>query len=252
MHARDFNLGHGPRIVFYKFFLHNYVSRIEPNVCEFPQYHGILHVGRVASAGQVDAAAAAHYLHQVGIEENHDELISEFETDEFRMICFKIKRCHINRTKTVQSVPMPKYKAPCKFNYVAISWPDYRAGKCPKAELCEFTHGVFEYWLHPARYRTRSSVHALLALSVKEKFVSLLTRIVSSGPRPGIDSAGHTQLDPIVVAKMVLTIEINEYAVGGGGRAGRLGLGCQVLRWLCRALRWVHRQCCRLHGRGRR
>ena len=25
---------------------------------------------------------------------------------------------------------------------------------CPRGEACEYAHNLFEYWLHPARYRT--------------------------------------------------------------------------------------------------
>ncbi len=29
-------------------------------------------------------------------------------------------------------------------------------GTCKRGELCPFAHGVFEAWLHPARYRTQA------------------------------------------------------------------------------------------------
>ncbi|GAB4858862.1 Zinc finger CCCH domain-containing protein, partial [Ancistrocladus abbreviatus] len=132
---------------------------VNPNVYEFPQHYG-LHLDHGAAAHQVDATAAHYLMNQVADPEVN-EMISEFETDEFRMFSFKIKRCPINRSHDWTMCPYAhkgekaKRRDPCKFNYVAISCPDYRAGECPKAEFCEFAHGVFEYWLHPARYRTR-------------------------------------------------------------------------------------------------
>ena len=37
-----------------------------------------------------------------------------------------------------------------------MACPDYRNGECRRGETCHFAHGVFEYWLHPAKYRTRA------------------------------------------------------------------------------------------------
>ncbi|XP_042411867.1 zinc finger CCCH domain-containing protein 2-like isoform X2 [Zingiber officinale] len=33
--------------------------------------------------------------------------------------------------------------------------PDFRKGGCKRGDACEYAHGVFECWLHPARYRTQ-------------------------------------------------------------------------------------------------
>uniref|UniRef100_A0A3Q7HYK4 C3H1-type domain-containing protein n=1 Tax=Solanum lycopersicum TaxID=4081 RepID=A0A3Q7HYK4_SOLLC len=32
--------------------------------------------------------------------------------------------------------------------------PSYKFASCIKGDHCELCHGVFEYWLHPAKYRT--------------------------------------------------------------------------------------------------
>ncbi|GAB2265457.1 Zinc finger CCCH domain-containing protein [Dionaea muscipula] len=85
----------------------------------------------------------------------------EYESDEFRMYTFKIKRCGVHRSHDWTMCPFAhkgekaRRRDPRRINYVAITCPQYRLGYCPKAEQCEFAHGVFEYWLHPARYRTR-------------------------------------------------------------------------------------------------
>ncbi|SPT16422.1 unnamed protein product [Triticum aestivum] len=61
---------------------------------------------------------------------------------------------------------------PRRFNYIAISCPEYRVNARTHAQLrlagaghppptctrglrCRFAHGVFELWLHPSRFRTR-------------------------------------------------------------------------------------------------
>ncbi|XP_068669631.1 zinc finger CCCH domain-containing protein 54-like [Aristolochia californica] len=84
------------------------------------------------------------------------------ESDEFRMYAFKIKRCPKNRAHDWTQCPYAhrgekaRRRDPCKFNYTGIACPDFRQGSCPRGDSCEFAHGVFEFWLHPARYRTRA------------------------------------------------------------------------------------------------
>lgn len=40
--------------------------------------------------------------------------------------------------------------------YTGIACPDMkRDGACARGELCPYAHNVFEYWLHPTRYRTQ-------------------------------------------------------------------------------------------------
>ncbi|KAJ9539833.1 hypothetical protein OSB04_026339 [Centaurea solstitialis] len=58
-----------------------------------------------------------------------------YGTDEFRMYMFKAG---------------PE-EAPVQLRAV----PGVPQGTCLKADSCEYAHGVFESWLHPAQYRTR-------------------------------------------------------------------------------------------------
>lgn len=44
---------------------------------------------------------------------------------------------------------------PRRFHYGGTACPDFRKGACRRGDGCEFAHGVFECWLHPARYRTQ-------------------------------------------------------------------------------------------------
>lgn len=44
---------------------------------------------------------------------------------------------------------------PRRFHYSGAACPDFRKGTCRRGDACEFAHGVFECWLHPARYRTQ-------------------------------------------------------------------------------------------------
>ncbi|KAJ8438883.1 hypothetical protein Cgig2_007728 [Carnegiea gigantea] len=90
--------------------------------------------------------------------EQHD-----FESDQFRMYSFKIKKCPLNRAHDWLICPYShqgeraRRRDPLAIPYVAVPCPNYkgRSGTCPRGDLCGYTHGVFEYWLHPAKYRTR-------------------------------------------------------------------------------------------------
>ncbi|XP_073044022.1 zinc finger CCCH domain-containing protein 20-like [Primulina eburnea] len=81
--------------------------------------------------------------------------------DQFRMFEFKVKKCARGKAHDWTDCPFahPGEKArrrdPKKFHYTATPCPDFRKGSCFKADSCEFAHGVFECWLHPARYRTQ-------------------------------------------------------------------------------------------------
>ncbi|XP_057971211.1 zinc finger CCCH domain-containing protein 54 isoform X2 [Malania oleifera] len=85
-----------------------------------------------------------------------------YASDEFRMYAFKIKRCPKTRAHDWTECPFAhrgekaRRRDPRRFNYVAIACPEFRHGECRMGEACGFAHGVFEYWLHPARYRTRA------------------------------------------------------------------------------------------------
>ncbi|XP_043707196.1 zinc finger CCCH domain-containing protein 20-like [Telopea speciosissima] len=87
--------------------------------------------------------------------------LGPFSTDEFRMYEFKVRRCARGRSHDWTECPYahPGEKArrrdPRKFHYSGTACPDFRKGNCTRGDSCEFAHGVFECWLHPARYRTQ-------------------------------------------------------------------------------------------------
>ncbi|KAJ4952864.1 hypothetical protein NE237_029696 [Protea cynaroides] len=90
-----------------------------------------------------------------------DMPVGPFSTDEFRIYEFKVRRCARGRSHDWTECPYahPGEKArrrdPCKFHYSGTACPDFRKGNCKRGDSCEFAHGVFECWLHPARYRTQ-------------------------------------------------------------------------------------------------
>lgn len=84
-----------------------------------------------------------------------------YGTDEFRMYTFKVKPCSRAYSHDWTECPFvhpgenARRRDPRKFSYSCVPCPDFRKSACLKADLCEYAHGVFECWLHPAQYRTR-------------------------------------------------------------------------------------------------
>ncbi|KAJ4825385.1 hypothetical protein Tsubulata_012540 [Turnera subulata] len=86
---------------------------------------------------------------------------SLYASDEFRMYMFKIRPC--SRTYTHDWTECPfvhpgenaRRRDPRKFHYSCMPCPDHRKGLCKRGDLCEYSHGIFECWLHPSQYRTR-------------------------------------------------------------------------------------------------
>ncbi|KAF3454213.1 hypothetical protein FNV43_RR04660 [Rhamnella rubrinervis] len=93
--------------------------------------------------------------------DSSDAPVDAYSCDHFRMYEFKVRRCARGRSHDWTECPYahPGEKArrrdPRKYHYSGTACPDFRKGHCKKGETCEFAHGVFECWLHPARYRTQ-------------------------------------------------------------------------------------------------
>ncbi|KAF8413845.1 hypothetical protein HHK36_001839 [Tetracentron sinense] len=91
-----------------------------------------------------------------------DEESDPYSSDDFRMYEFKIRRCMRSRSHDWTDCPFahPGEKArrrdPRRFHYSGNVCTDFRRGGCRRGDACEFAHGVFECWLHPARYRTQA------------------------------------------------------------------------------------------------
>ncbi|XWS74801.1 hypothetical protein CRYUN_Cryun01aG0028800 [Craigia yunnanensis] len=84
-----------------------------------------------------------------------------YGTDDFRMYTFKVKPCSRAYSHDWTECPFvhpgenARRRDPRKYPYSCVPCPDFRKGACPKGDACEYAHGVFESWLHPAQYRTR-------------------------------------------------------------------------------------------------
>nr|GEY11308.1 zinc finger CCCH domain-containing protein 29-like [Tanacetum cinerariifolium] len=84
-----------------------------------------------------------------------------YGSDEFRMYTFKVKPCSRAYTHDWTECPFvhpgenARRRDPKKFNYTCVPCPEFRKGSCVNGDACEYAHGVFESWLHPAQYKTR-------------------------------------------------------------------------------------------------
>ncbi|KAF3447493.1 hypothetical protein FNV43_RR12679 [Rhamnella rubrinervis] len=124
------------------------------------------------------------------LSEESDVPADAFSCDHFRMFEFKVRRCARGRSHDWTECPFahPGEKArrrdPRKHHYSGTACPDFRKGNCKKGDSCEFAHGVFECWLHPARYRTQPCKDGLgcrrrvcFLLTHRSNFVSCLSRV---------------------------------------------------------------------------
>lgn len=84
-----------------------------------------------------------------------------YGTDEFRMYTFKIKPCSRAYSHDWTECPFvhpgenARRRDPRKYHYSCVPCPEFRKGSCGQGDACEYAHGIFECWLHPAQYRTR-------------------------------------------------------------------------------------------------
>lgn len=87
--------------------------------------------------------------------------IGVYGTDEFRMYSFKVKPCSRAYSHDWTECPFvhpgenARRRDPRKYPYSCVPCPEFRKGTCRQGDGCEYAHGVFESWLHPAQYRTR-------------------------------------------------------------------------------------------------
>lgn len=91
-----------------------------------------------------------------------DDDSDPYSSDHFRMYEFKVRKCNRSRSHDWTDCPFahPGEKArrrdPRRYHYSGTVCSEFRKGHCSKGDNCEFSHGVFECWLHPSRYRTEA------------------------------------------------------------------------------------------------
>ncbi|KAJ6315630.1 hypothetical protein OIU78_018990 [Salix suchowensis] len=74
---------------------------------------------------------------------------------------FKVKPCSRAYSHDWTECPFvhpgenARRRDPRKYHYSCVPCPEFRKGSCRQGDACEYAHGIFECWLHPAQYRTR-------------------------------------------------------------------------------------------------
>ncbi|XP_073051442.1 zinc finger CCCH domain-containing protein 20-like [Primulina eburnea] len=100
-------------------------------------------------------------LNDAGFPEMEEFQVDAHSCDQFLMFEFKVRKCGRGRSHDWTACPFahPGEKARRrdlrKFHYSSAACPEFRKGSCRRGDACDFSHGVFECWLHPARYRTQ-------------------------------------------------------------------------------------------------
>lgn len=140
-----------------------------------------------------------------------------YGTDEFRMYSFKVKPCSRAYSHDWTECPFvhpgenARRRDPRKYHYSCVPCPEFRKGSCSKGDSCEYAHGIFECWLHPAQYRTRlckdESGCARRVCFFAHKPEELRPLYASTGsaiPSPRSYSAGASALEMGSVSPMAL------------------------------------------------
>lgn len=85
-----------------------------------------------------------------------------YKSDDFRIWSMKIVPCSKRYVHDWTECPFAHQKEkatrrdPKVFQYTGIACPSMKKeGTCAFGDQCPYAHNVFEYWLHPTRYRTQ-------------------------------------------------------------------------------------------------
>lgn len=140
-----------------------------------------------------------------------------YGTDEFRMYTFKIKPCSRAYSHDWTECPFvhpgenARRRDPRKYNYSCVPCPEFRKGSCPKGDACEYAHGIFECWLHPAQYRTRlckdeinCTRRVCFFAHKKEELRPLYASTGSGVPSPRSYSSGASPFDMASLSPLAL------------------------------------------------
>ncbi|XP_040994590.1 zinc finger CCCH domain-containing protein 30-like [Juglans microcarpa x Juglans regia] len=133
---------------------------------------------------------------------------SIYATDEFRMFSFKVRPCSRAYSHDWTECPFvhpgenARRRDPRKYHYSCVPCPDFRKGACRRADMCEYAHGVFECWLHPAQYRTRlckdgtsCNRRVCFFAHTAEELRPLYVSTGSAVPSPRTSASAHSVMD---------------------------------------------------------
>ncbi|KAG6676908.1 hypothetical protein I3842_14G002100 [Carya illinoinensis] len=141
---------------------------------------------------------------------------SIYATDEFRMFSFKVRPCSRAYSHDWTECPFvhpgenARRRDPRKYHYSCVPCPDFRKGACRRADMCEYAHGVFECWLHPAQYRTRlckdgtsCNRRVCFFAHTAEELRPLYVSTGSAVPSPRTSASAHSVMDMAAAMSLV-------------------------------------------------
>lgn len=122
--------------------------------------------------------------------------VVDFSSDDFRIYHFKVDLCPYDANDGHEWTECPyahpgekaKRRDPRLYAYSCSACPDFRKGACKRGDLCPFSHGVFECWCHPNRYRTQLCKDATACNRPTCFFAHTLAELRS--PPPGLGLGG--------------------------------------------------------------
>jgi len=98
-------------------------------------------------------------FHLNGTETDYSHPI--FSSAYFMMYCYKVMPCLKTYRHDWRVCPYAHVgetaarRHPKRYSYVGVICPETKKGeKCPRGDSCPCTHSLFEYWLHPTRFKT--------------------------------------------------------------------------------------------------
>ncbi|KAJ4725572.1 Zinc finger CCCH domain-containing protein [Melia azedarach] len=140
-----------------------------------------------------------------------------YGTDEFRMYTFKVKPCSRAYSHDWTECPFvhpgenARRRDPRKYHYSCVPCPEFRKGSCRQGDACEYAHGIFECWLHPAQYRTRlckdetnCNRRVCFFAHKPEELRPLYASTGSAVPSPRSYSANGSSLDMLSISPLAL------------------------------------------------
>lgn len=117
---------------------------------------------RVEGGVEIEGRSQRLQLNSTGPDPEYQLESPFYRSDEFRMYIFKIARCNKKYSHDWTQCPFAhpgekaKRRDPQQYKYAAIACIDMKKnGTCPRGDSCPYAHNVFEYWMHPTRYRTQ-------------------------------------------------------------------------------------------------
>lgn len=140
-----------------------------------------------------------------------------YGTDEFRMYTFKVKPCSRAYSHDWTECPFvhpgenARRRDPRKYHYSCVPCPEFRKGSCRQGDACEYAHGIFECWLHPAQYRTRlckdetgCTRRVCFFAHKQEELRPLYASTGSAVPSPRSFSSSASALDMVSISPLAL------------------------------------------------